>query len=666
MTNDTLLIMREYPLLRLLQSMFERWRRQYLHLATMITLLVASPLAVSSMATVAFRTNLSLYQIKLLTWTLLGVSVISGILVYTYTVFLSPYLRQALKTPPDEPLPASVRLRAWHEATYLPQRIIIAIGTTLFLTYIIPTILIMSTWGQATLEEIIYIALGQILAGVNLAISANLVYNLLLMPVYNALAPLQDDIALSQIASTTLNTNLIFQSVAITSIALLILAPHSYYQITKLASAAGFRVIDLGTVRRALFIITGTSLTFSFIYSALLGYIASLPGRVTVQAIARLQTKEHQVRIPVLSSNENGQIAIYLNRLLDQSQNLEDRLHTLVEERTISLRKRTEELQTIAEIAEQAARFESVSQLVEALVEIISQRFGFYHVGLFTIDTQNGYAVLQAANSSGGKRMLARNHKLRLGEGIVGTVAQQRSPRIALDVGADAVFFNNPDLPETRSEMALPLIARGRLIGVLDIQSRQANAFQPEDMETLQILANQTALAIENIRLLEESQQALQELQTFIQKDIRKHWAARLGHEKIAFTYTGLGITPRSSVTAEANGYVLRLPIKLQDIQLGQLQLRRADRPWTQSEKDMADSIGQQVALALESARLLEQTRQFVAREQTISSISNRMRQSLDLDAILRTTVHELQSRLGLTEAEIQIVPPNAAAQEEG
>ncbi len=666
--SDQLTILRTNRLLNILQKMFERWRPYYIHIATFFTLVLASPLAIGSMSTVIFRTNLTRIQLNTLVWTLLATSVLSGLVVYAYIIFFTPTLRRFLQTETSaDDMDAPLRLRTWDELALLPRRILIAIAATLFLTYILPTAAIMSVLAKATSEELTYIVLGQILAGVNLMISANLAYNLMLMPVYNEFAPVESDLPVAQVAHTSLNANLIFQSVAITSIALLIMAPRSYYQVAYLAGAAGFRVIDLANVRRTMFIITGTSLMMSLLYSALLGYITSLPGRYMMQAIARIQRGERNIRVPVLSSDENGQVAIYLNRLLNQTQSLESTLQQQVAERTASLQKRTAELQAIAEIAQQASTFDTVQELVEALVESIPQRFGFYHVGLFTIDETNGYAVLQAANSEGGRRMLARGHKLRLGEGIVGTVAQQRAPRIALDVGADAVFFNNPDLPETRSEMALPLMARGKLIGVLDIQSKEANAFSQDDVETLLTLANQAALAIENIRLLEESRQALAELQVFIQEDLRSHWAARLQEKKLAYTYTGLGVFAKGKESSQlAAAHVMRIPIELQGIRLGALQVKRSDRPWTRSEREMADVIAQQIALALESARLLEQTRQFVAREQTISNISNRMRQSLDLDAVLRTAVHELQWRLDLAEAEVQILPPDLAGGEEG
>ena len=113
------------------------------------------------------------------------------------------------------------------------------------------------------------------------------------------------------------------------------------------------------------------------------------------------------------------------------------------------------------------------------------------------MDTFGEYAILQAANSVGGQRMLERQHKLKVGQvGIVGYVTGQGKPRIALDVGADAVYFDNPDLPDTRSEMAVPLTIGEKVIGALDVQSEKQSAFNDEDIAVLTTMADQVAIAI--------------------------------------------------------------------------------------------------------------------------------------------------------------------------
>jgi GAF domain-containing protein/CheY-like chemotaxis protein len=174
--------------------------------------------------------------------------------------------------------------------------------------------------------------------------------------------------------------------------------------------------------------------------------------------------------------------------------------------------RRATQLAAAAEVARDATAILDVDQLLNETVHLISEQFGFYHAGVFLMDERGEYAVLRAVSSEGGRRMLERGHRLKVGEvGIVGYVASTGESRIALDVGEDAVHFVNPDLPDTRSEIALPLISRGRIIGVLDVQSTEPTAFTEEDEAVLRTMADQLATAIENARLFSETEQALAE-----------------------------------------------------------------------------------------------------------------------------------------------------------
>ncbi|HIE37864.1 MAG TPA: GAF domain-containing protein, partial [Anaerolineae bacterium] len=141
-----------------------------------------------------------------------------------------------------------------------------------------------------------------------------------------------------------------------------------------------------------------------------------------------------------------------------------------------------------------------MDDLLDRAVNLIRERFGFYHAGIFLLDERGEYAVLRAATSEAGRRMLERGHKLKVGEvGIVGYVTSTGQPRIVLDVDTDAIHFKNPLLPETRSELALPLRVGDRIIGALDVQSVQEAAFDEEDVAILQTMADQLAVAIEKL-----------------------------------------------------------------------------------------------------------------------------------------------------------------------
>lgn len=210
----------------------------------------------------------------------------------------------------------------------------------------------------------------------------------------------------------------------------------------------------------------------------------------------RFARGEWDLRVPVERRDEVGRLSTTFNRMAEDLAGLYRSLEARVEERTRQIR-------TAAEVARDAAAVRDIDRLLSETVHLISERFGFYHAGIFLIDDTGEWAVLRAASSEGGQRMLQRGHRLAVGKmGIVGYVTGTGKPRIALDVGADAVHFANPDLPETRSEMALPLRIGGRVIGALDVQSQEANAFDESDVVVLQTMADQLAVAIENVSLI--------------------------------------------------------------------------------------------------------------------------------------------------------------------
>jgi GAF domain-containing protein/HAMP domain-containing protein len=226
-------------------------------------------------------------------------------------------------------------------------------------------------------------------------------------------------------------------------------------------------------------------------------------GQLT-QFAERISRGEWEHRAPDARNDELGQLARAFNRMSAEIRGLITGLEDKVRERTLEVERRALQVQTAAEVARDASAVQDVNQMLDETVRLISERFDLYHAGVFLIEDSGDYAVLQAASSEGGRRMLRRGHKLAVGKvGIVGYVTGTGRPRIALDVGADAVHFANPDLPDTRSEMALPLRAGEKFIGALDVQSAEANAFDEGDIAVLETMADQLALAIENARLLD-------------------------------------------------------------------------------------------------------------------------------------------------------------------
>ncbi len=349
-------------------------------------------------------------------------------------------------------------------------------------------------------------------------------------------------------------------------------------------------------------------------------------------------------------------------------------LEKRVADRTAELRRRSEQLEAAAVVARDAAAIRSIDQLMETMVNLISEQFDFYHAGIFLVNESREYAVLEAASSEGGKRMLERGHRLRVGEGadtqgIVGYVAMHGEPRIALDVGQDAVWFDNPDLPETRSEMGLPLMIQDEVIGVLNVQSKREAAFSDADISVLQTMADQLALAIRNARLLTESQRALERLEMLYGERTQHAWREEVNAR--GYRYDGIVLsrlrgpadvqpllaeTPSPDVRENKAGQLI-VPILLHDQVIGQIILERegADTAWTENEKALARAIGAQAGLALESARLLRATQEQAIQDRMIGDISGRVRETLDIDVMLQTAVREIGQVLDLAEVEVRL-----------
>ncbi len=362
------------------------------------------------------------------------------------------------------------------------------------------------------------------------------------------------------------------------------------------------------------------------------------------------------------------------NRLSWQVQKERDRLEDEVAARTAELARRSTQLEMAATLARDAAQVQDLRELLDETVRLVSVRFGFYHAGIFMVDERRAYADLAAASSPGGQRMLKRKHRLALGQGLVGSVAAGGEQRIALDVGKDPVFFDNPDLPETRSEAALPLRVRRQIIGVLDVQSQEPDAFHDEDVAVLQLLADQIAVAINNASLFRQVRERL---------DVERRAYAQLTQEawqQVLQARPGLGqrydpddllpdpdcwpdelkeaaLEARVVARSGENGQALSVPLRVRDQVVGVLDAHKAGGAGSWSDEEMAllQTLVDQLGVALESARLYQDTQRLAARERLVGEVTGRIRQTLDVDTVLRSAAREMRQVLDLAQVELRI-----------
>jgi signal transduction histidine kinase/CheY-like chemotaxis protein len=423
---------------------------------------------------------------------------------------------------------------------------------------------------------------------------------------------------------------------------------------------------------------------------------AVLASRTLTQPLERLSIGAEAIdagnlehRIQVENQDETGRLAEAFNQMAGRIRAYQTKVDRLghemesqIEERTRELviasqhmQRRAVQLQASAEVARAIASTRDLDQLLRQVATLISERFGWYHVGIFLIDRNGEFAVLQAANSEGGQNMLARGHRLRVGEtGIVGYVTSSGQARIALDVGEDAIYFDTPELPDTRSEMALPLIAGDQIIGALDVQSRQPSAYDGEDVALLGILSDQVAIAITNARLFEQAQQALKEVEVLHRQYVLHEWT-RLGTGQSNLTYeyrrrgvpvVDSGFSPElstaltegkvvasaeseDSLSADGEGAgpsraILAAPIKYRDQVIGALDLEEVDEPrqWTQDEIALVQAVSDQVALALENARLFADTQRRAEQLATLHRVGLDVTSALDLDGVLNALYQQI------------------------
>jgi GAF domain-containing protein len=375
------------------------------------------------------------------------------------------------------------------------------------------------------------------------------------------------------------------------------------------------------------------------------------------------------------------------------------------------LQKRTLQLQTAAQVS--SATTLSVldpDELAQQVVDLIQDQFNLYYVGLFLADDTDTEADdadtyasdthsadderwvrLQAGTGEAGRQMLALGYKIRVDtSSSVGWCMVNAQARITRDVGAIHLASSSEHikaarlLPDTRSEMALPLGSRGRVIGVLVLRSTEQQAFSQEDIPVLQTMADQIALAIDNAQLYARAQQNLREVEEIQRRYVREQWADFVAtHGVPTYERTQPDVLPlgdavlpevkqalarremvlQSSAGNGSEQAALVVPIRLRNEAIGVLGLQGTEegQRWTESEIGLIEAVADQMALAIENARLLEETQQRADRERIIASITARVRASMDPETILRTAVRELGAALGSDRAFVKLGPGKQA-----
>jgi len=310
-----------------------------------------------------------------------------------------------------------------------------------------------------------------------------------------------------------------------------------------------------------------------------------------------------------------------------------------------------------------------LDELYRLVVRLIKERFDYYHAQIFRYDPEINAVRLIVGYGEVGEKMLADGHQIEIGIGVVGTAAETGQPVLATDVTRDREWRPNPNLPETQGELAVPIRLRDQVFGILDVQSDRAGALTLDDQLLLQQLCGQIAIAIENTSLREEMQSRLETLNLLQQSMSHEGWEALREQRRGLQGYIyDKGMVHPLVQPPEAEREVYVAPVAVQQEVIGRLAVQTDPaHPLSAEEQMLLDSIAEQVASALDRARLFEDTRRSAARDQIIGELSTQMRTSLDIDQVLQNAVREMVSTLNFARVEVRLSgeePEGASAEE--
>ena len=532
--------------------------------------------------------------------------------------------------------------KAWHQVTNFAWRyIVIAFG--LLLTVILPlTLYYTRVHLGANFDQQIYTLIAGIVGGLGFAILEVLLIESWMIPAQKVLVPKQFETQLTAFAGVGLLWKLIVVLFSIILLSSLLIAPIGYRQATRILyeEIGSFQV--LSDLQIQSIVVTGFVLLFGLGLAILLARLILQPVRLMIEAFNKIQNGDLSQRIAITATDEMGKLGIYFNQMIGQLAELQAALEKRVQERT-------EQLRSTIEVGQAASRILEPNELITKVVNLITERFGYYYAAIFLIDSTGRWAELKDATGTAGQILKSKGHRLEIGgKSMVSAAIVKREAQIALDMGAEPVRFENPLLPQTRSEIALPLMVGDRILGALDVQSTQEAAFDEDDIQTLQGMANQVAVALENARLFQEIQHSLEELRAAHKLYIAEAWS-RISKETLEYEY---GEAAESS--SQKTEKKLDIPLTLRDEPIGTLSIE-GDPNWGADEKALIEAVATQAALALENARLLEQSQQAALQERLAAEIISKIWASPNMDSILHTTIKEVGRALHADEATIEL-----------
>jgi GAF domain-containing protein len=536
----------------------------------------------------------------------------------------------------------AVELNAWKQITSLSWRYIFTALASLVVVAIGPVAAYMSLVQQLPFEKIVYVILASLAAGIGLAVLEILIIDALLSPARQVLLPRSFEAQVGGIKGLRILPRVLIVIFGLVTVGILLVAPAGYHQTVTAIAGQVDPAKAIVNLRLQLIVTSLSALVLGLLLAYSMADSLSAPIRHIISVLFKAEAGDLAQRIRTIPSDEIGELALHFNRMIGSL----ERLQTNLEEQ---VQTRTQQLDVTIEVGRVANRIMDIDELSASIANLFTDRFGYYFCAVYLIDPSGRWAELRSATGVAGQALKERGHKLELGaRSVINSALSSREAVIALDVGPEAIRFHEPLLPETRSEIVLPLTAGERLIGALDIHSTQEARFGPSDAAALKAAADQVAVALENAQRFQELERNLAELRVTQRMYLSEVWGEAAG-EHAAYEYLSGAEAP-----AEGEAAAIDVPLTLREQIIGKLSLE-SQQDWTADERTLIEAVATQAALALENARLLDESRQMALRERLAAEITGKIWSSPNIEFILQTSIKELGRALRADEATIEL-----------
>ena len=634
---------KEDRLFNYLDNLLKRWKGKYIVYVEWVVIALSAPASLSALFYISLNINLPPEANMLLIRSLIITLIIANTVSIGVMQLQTKNARKLLNLRGNKnqyTQDTALELQAWKEITALPWRFSLTALIATITLIIVPIELYMLNIVGISNNESIHLAIGGLLAGIIVVVIYTILLNILLLPARQALQPQSFEDHVSGLSGLKIRTSLRVLSIVTITITLLTIAPRSYQEAVNAMDIAGFGPEAVVQLRMQLVAVAISALLIGVVLADALSRTLYRPIERLRRVMEKVSQGDLNQRAVLVSTDEIGELAIYFNAMVSRLDSLQSGLEQVIT-------KRTEQLKATAEVGRVVSSILEPDELMEKVVSLITERLGYYYAAIFIISPDGYWAELKSATGAAGKELKEKKHRLSLsGKSMVGSAISLREARIAYDVGKEATRFDNPLLPHTRSEIALPLIVGGHVLGALDAQSTEENAFDEEVTETLQGMANQVAVALENARLFQETQQTLREIRISQKTQLSTAWTEALD------TQGNLEFSTGERTSSEESA--LNVPLALRDQIIGEITLE-SDAGWTTEDQGWVEAVATQAALALENARLLEESQRIALQERLVAEITGKIWSSSTTDGILKIAVKELGSALGASEAIIQL-----------